>query len=84
MRDFAFDPDGTGAGKSPQSVAQENMRPALPRRFYKNVEVVECETGYTVELDGRPIKTPAKNRLAMSPSFTLICSRNVTPKTHAS
>jgi chaperone required for assembly of F1-ATPase len=63
MREFAFDPDGTGAGKSPESAAQENMRPALPRRFYKNVEVVECETGYTVELDGRPIKTPAKNRL---------------------
>ncbi len=35
----------------------------LPRRFYKNVGVVKSENGYSVELDGRSIKTPAKNLL---------------------
>jgi len=35
----------------------------LPRRFYKNVGVVKSGNGYSVELDGRSIKTPAKNLL---------------------
>jgi chaperone required for assembly of F1-ATPase len=33
----------------------------LPQRFYKKAEVVESPYGFTVELDGRSIKTPAKN-----------------------
>jgi len=33
----------------------------LPRRFYKHVTLVKTPGGYTVELDGRSIKTPAKN-----------------------
>ncbi len=35
----------------------------LPKRFYKQVAVVKTPDGYTVELDGRSIKTPAKNLL---------------------
>ncbi len=35
----------------------------LPRRFYKNVGVEKSANGYRVELDGRSIKTPAKNLL---------------------
>jgi len=35
----------------------------LPRRFYENVNVVKSLLGFTVELDGRSIKTPAKNLL---------------------
>ncbi len=33
----------------------------LPQRFYKKAEVVKSPNGFTVELDGRSIKTPAKN-----------------------
>jgi len=33
----------------------------LPKRFYKKVQVVKSPNGFTVELDGRSIKTPAKN-----------------------
>lgn len=44
---------------------------ALPRRFYKQAGVAEAETGgYGVLLDGRPVKTPAKNAL-LAPSETL-------------
>jgi len=35
----------------------------LPRRFYSQVNVVKSANGYSVELDGRSIKTPAKNLL---------------------
>ena len=35
------------------------------KRFWKAAEVVPVEGGFTVELDGRPIRTPAKNALAM-------------------
>lgn len=35
----------------------------LPKRFYKDVAVVKLPNGYTVELDGKSIKTPAKNLL---------------------
>lgn len=37
--------------------------PDLPKRFYKDVAVVDVAGGRGVELDGRPIKTPERNRL---------------------
>ena len=37
---------------------------ALPRRFYKTVEVEETAEGFEVRLDGRALKTPAKRRLS--------------------
>ena len=40
-------------------------RPDLPKRFYQVVGVVETPDGFAVELDGRPMKTPARNRLAV-------------------
>ncbi len=38
---------------------------ALPKRFYKEVSVVEHERGHAVLLDGRPVKSPAKQALAL-------------------
>ncbi|HBR41183.1 MAG TPA: ATPase, partial [Sulfitobacter pontiacus] len=35
------------------------------KRFWKDAAVVEAEGGYTVELDGRGIKTPAKRALVV-------------------
>ncbi|MFN3214330.1 MAG: ATP12 family chaperone protein [Henriciella sp.] len=37
----------------------------LPKRFYKQASVSTCNGGYSVELDGRPIKTPAKATLTL-------------------
>ncbi|WP_300395739.1 ATP12 family protein [Henriciella sp.] len=45
-------------------------RQDLPRRFYKTVSVVESDGGWRIELDGRPVKTPAKAELSL-PNETL-------------
>lgn len=36
-----------------------------PKRFYKHASATPVEGGYAVELDGRPIKTPAKVTLTL-------------------
>ena len=35
------------------------------KRFYKEVAVVPAETGFSIELDGRPIRTPARALLIL-------------------
>lgn len=40
-------------------------KPELPRRFYKDVEVAGAEGGYSLFLDGRAIRTPAKAHLVL-------------------
>jgi len=40
------------------------------KRFWKTAEVVQTDAGYTVHLDGRAVKTPAKNPLLL-PTRTL-------------
>lgn len=40
--------------------AQHLNRVELPKRFYKSVDVVRDEAGYSVTLDGRQVKTPGK------------------------
>lgn len=36
-----------------------------PKRFWKNAATTACEGGFTVLLDGRPVRTPAKAALEM-------------------
>jgi chaperone required for assembly of F1-ATPase len=38
-------------------------RPELPKRFYEGVDVVATDGGFTVRLDGRVVKTPARRPL---------------------
>jgi chaperone required for assembly of F1-ATPase len=45
--------------------AQENMRNALPKRFYDMVETGERDGLYHILLDGHALKTPGKNTLAL-------------------
>jgi chaperone required for assembly of F1-ATPase len=45
--------------------AQRLMRPELPKRFYKSAEAVREGQGFAVMLDGRPVRTPAKNMLVV-------------------
>jgi chaperone required for assembly of F1-ATPase len=58
--DDIFAPSAT----DPMEAARRSVRPALKRRFYENVQVVEDPQGFAVALDGRPIRTPARNALA--------------------
>lgn len=44
--------------------AKRLMRPELMKRFYKSAEVGEVDGGFAVLLDGRAVRTPARNPLA--------------------
>ena len=41
------------------------LRRSLPKRFYKAVSLHEVETGFAVLLDGRTVKTPARQSLVL-------------------
>lgn len=61
MRDLLNDLEN---GPDPMRAAQEAQRKPLPKRFYKDVSVgEEPEGGFTIRLDGRPVRTPAKGLL---------------------
>jgi chaperone required for assembly of F1-ATPase len=72
--------------KDPQRAAQEAMRPQLPKRFYKQVSISEearvgdespnVKVGFGIHLDGREVKTPARNplRLPNQPSAKIIAA----------
>ena len=54
----AFEPD-------PVRRAQAQMRAPLPRRFYNEVTVAAVEGGHAVHLDGKPVRTPGRNLIAL-------------------
>lgn len=67
MRDILSDLE---AGKqlsdeNPIVRAQKQMQAQLPKRFYEKAEVAKSEGGFAVHLDGRPVKTPARNLLLL-------------------
>lgn len=66
MRDILAEIDGEEA--NPMRKAQQAMRPPLPKRFYEHVTVAPHEGGFGVLLDGRPVRTPARNLLALPTS----------------
>jgi chaperone required for assembly of F1-ATPase len=47
--------------EGPMQRAQRLMRPELPKRFYKSAEAAKQDGGFCILLDGRPVRTPAKN-----------------------
>lgn len=47
--------------EGPMQRAQRLMRPELPKRFYKSADAAKQEDGFGILLDGRPVRTPAKN-----------------------
>jgi len=49
----------------PMQRAQRGMRPALPKRFYKEARAAERDGAFVLELDGKPARTPARNLLAV-------------------
>ena len=51
--------------RDPGRAARQNMRRALPKRFYQTVSLGETAGGYALLLDGRPARTPGKNLLAL-------------------
>jgi chaperone required for assembly of F1-ATPase len=49
----------------PTEAARRPQRPPVKRRFYKSVGLVPDRDGFAIELDGRPVKTPARRPLAV-------------------
>jgi chaperone required for assembly of F1-ATPase len=49
----------------PMRSARQGMRPALPKRFYKEASVGTVPGGHALLLDGKPVKTPARRTLAL-------------------
>ncbi|MFC0245295.1 ATP12 family chaperone protein [Falsochrobactrum ovis] len=67
MRDIFNDLE---AGKqlsdeNPMVRAQKQMQASLPKRFYEKAEIAELDNGFTVQLDGRSVKTPARNLMLL-------------------
>jgi chaperone required for assembly of F1-ATPase len=48
----------------PTEAARRNMRPSLRTRFYQAAAVGEGAEGFSVVLDGRPVRTPGRRLLA--------------------
>lgn len=49
----------------PMEAARRNMRGPLRRRFYQHADLREDKDGFTVVLDGRAVRTPARRTLAL-------------------
>jgi chaperone required for assembly of F1-ATPase len=55
-------------GASQESATEKARKLAfrqLPKRFYKEVSVEAEESGFSVRLDGRPMRTPARNKIML-------------------
>lgn len=48
----------------PTESARRNMRPQLRKRFYEKAGASEGDGGFTVLLDGKPVRTPSRRALA--------------------
>ena len=55
---------------NPVEAARRAVRPALRRRFYAQVATAPVAEGHAIELDGKPLRTPARRVLA-APSVAL-------------
>jgi chaperone required for assembly of F1-ATPase len=70
--DFTRDwfPASNAEPRDPIKAAQQAMRPALPKRFYKQAGLEERDGAFVLTLDGRPARTPGRNLVAV-PTRTL-------------
>jgi chaperone required for assembly of F1-ATPase len=66
MRDLLNDLSEGLSNPDPIRRAQIQMKKPLPKRFYKAVSVTARDEGFAVELDGKAVRTPARQLLAVS------------------
>ena len=66
MRDvFAELSEAAMSDPDPVKRAQKQMQKPLPRRFYEKAGVKEQGGAFLVTLDGKPVRTPARNLLTL-------------------
>lgn len=70
MRDIFENIHGEPDDPDPMRRAQKLMQKPLPKRFFKAVSVEPGEAGYEIRLDGRAMRTPAR-QLFVVPSLSL-------------
>jgi chaperone required for assembly of F1-ATPase len=63
MRDFLKQIEN--GERDPVTSARSSLRAELPRRFYKEVSTEQGPSGYQILLDGKPVRTPGSNALAL-------------------
>ncbi|MES1155395.1 MAG: ATP12 family chaperone protein, partial [Pseudorhodoplanes sp.] len=63
MRDI-FEDIFKGEPLDPMEAARRNVRPTLRKRFYEKAGVTRNGDFFEVTLDGKPVRTPARNPLA--------------------
>jgi chaperone required for assembly of F1-ATPase len=49
----------------PHAMARRDLKSSLPKRFYKDVTVAELDGAFRILLDGRTVRTPLRNHLAV-------------------
>lgn len=67
MRELLENLDTSEGLSDPDPVrrAQINSKLPLPKKFYKEATVQATDDGFAIHLDGRPVKTPARNLLLL-------------------
>ncbi|MHC2479566.1 chaperone required for assembly of F1-ATPase [Rhizobium leguminosarum] len=65
MRDLLNDLSEGLSHPDPIRRAQIQMKKPLPKRFYTGVSVAEHEGGFAITLDGKMVRTPARQVLAV-------------------
>jgi chaperone required for assembly of F1-ATPase len=70
MRELFETPALKDQPQDPVAAARRNARPALRQRFYTHADVASGPDGHVVQLDGKPIHTPAR-RLLAAPTLPL-------------
>lgn len=63
---FGLGADPENPGESPARKAQIASARPLPKRFYTSVSHVEDDDGFLLQLDGRPVRTPARALLKVA------------------
>lgn len=63
MRDLLNDLSEGLSHPDPIRRAQIQMKRPLPKRFYQNATVAESDDAFAIELDGKPVRTPARQPL---------------------
>ncbi|WP_419913440.1 ATP12 family chaperone protein [Hoeflea sp.] len=65
MREILDDLSDMLSDADPVRRAQIKSRQPLPQRFYESADIGETADGYSILLDGKPIRTPAKQLLEL-------------------
>ncbi len=65
LRELFDLPEGPEPSQSERAARRSRCNKPLPKRFYTEAAVAAVEEGHAIHLDGKPVRTPAKNLLLL-------------------